>query len=161
ELVVLRTRHGDVHRVVGGDVEEERASRLDDRRPPGRTTAPTVSAPFVPAEPALESSTSGEQDRSDEEGDPVGRAADELGVTGKRAAEKTGQTESEDGHHPPSTCHQAFFPRRASTRNGARRGAAPPPPRRRRPAPASARAASGRSRSRESCPALDVSRSHS
>src|SRR5262249_19024518 len=94
-----------MHRLVGGHVEEECAGGLDDRGPPGPASA--GGAAFVPAEPALECSAEGEEDRADEEGDADSGVADELRIAGERPDEEAGRAKSEEESHPAVTSHQA------------------------------------------------------
>ena len=105
ELVVLGIRKGDVHRLVRGDVEEERAGGLDEGGPPRRAPA-SGEPPLGPGEPALQRSTGGEQDRADEEGDGIGRLADELRVARERTDQEAGRPQGEAESHPAFPSHE-------------------------------------------------------
>src|SRR5262249_54024165 len=115
ELVVLGIRDGDVHRLVRGDVEEERAGGLDDGGPPSRAAA-IRDASVGPGKPALQRSAGGKKDRANEEGDSVGRLADKLYIAWKRADQETGRPERKAQRHPPLPTHGAFSAGSAAAR---------------------------------------------
>src|SRR3954471_15181745 len=126
ELVVAGIGQGRVHRLVGRDVEEERARRLDDRGPPARPAAGGV--PARPGEPALQPAAGGEQDRADEEGDRVGRRSDELHVARERADEEARRPEREADRHPPFTAHNRYSTPHSRPRDRSIRVRTPRPP---------------------------------
>ena len=84
ELVVRRVRERRVHRPVGRRVEEQRAGRLDHRRPP-RGSPGRRGAPLAQGQPDLQRPAAREEDRPDEERDGRRAGADELLVAGERA----------------------------------------------------------------------------
>src|SRR3954451_11110034 len=99
QAVVVRIGQLGVQRLVGGDVEEQRARRLDDRGPPSRPAC-TWRTACREREPALERPTGREENRPDEERDPIRLRSDEVQIARERPDEEARRAQREAERHP-------------------------------------------------------------